>query len=269
MSMSAKARGRLFLAISVVSGVVAVLLTQELVRRDGTRARNAAAPVIETEPVLVAGTDLAAGEPVSAGQVSVARWPKGFLPAGSLQDPEAVERRILKRAIQKDEPILESALAPPGAEAGLGSLITSERRAMAVKVDPVVIVAGFVRPGSRVDVIATIRTERGELPATGLILQDLKVLAIDQKLEDSGSAEAELASVVTLEVTPDEAQKLAHAAKEGSLQLTLRNPIDNQRKQLPGITGTDVIPEPADPRRRGNGSIEEIRGSKIGPPQSS
>jgi pilus assembly protein CpaB len=268
MSMSAKARGRLFLAISVVSGVVAVLLVQELVRRDGTRARSEAAPVVETEPVLVARADLAAGESVASGQVAVARWPKGFLPPGYLKAPNDVERRILKRAVQKDEPILESALAPLGAEAGLGSLITNERRAMAVKVDPVVIVAGFVKPGSRVDVIATIRTERGELPSTGLILQDLKVLAIDQKLEDSGTAEAELASVVTLEVTPDQAQKLAHAAKEGSLQLTLRNPIDKQTQDLPGITGNDVIPEPAGPRRGGDGVIEEIRGAVIQPQSS-
>jgi pilus assembly protein CpaB len=268
MSMSAKTRGRLFLGISVVSGVVAVLLTQELVRRDGSRAQKAATPVIETEPVLVARVDLAAGESIGAGQIDVTPWPRAFLPPGYLNEPGQVERRILKRPVQKGEPLLASALAPLGAEAGLGSLIGDERRAMAVKVDPVVIVAGFVKPGSRVDVIATIRTERGELPSTGQVLQDLKVLAIDQKLEDAGSGEAELASVVTLEVTPAEAQVLAHAAREGALQLTLRNPIDGQKFSLPGISGDDVIPPPADPRNRGDGAIEEIRGAAIAPQSS-
>jgi pilus assembly protein CpaB len=136
---------------------------------------------------------------------------------------------------------------------------------MAVKVDPVVIVAGFVRPGSRVDVIATMKTEQGALPYSGMILQDLKVLAIDQKLEQGEGDAAELGSVVTLEVAPAEAQKLAYAANEGTLQLVLRNPIAQEKTRLPGVTGKDVMPEPepAGPGSRGRPRIEAIRGAQL------
>jgi pilus assembly protein CpaB len=262
--MSAKQRGRIFLAIAVISGVVAVLLTRELVRRDSARAQQAAAaPVIDTTPVLVARVNLAAGDAIADNQVEIVQWPTDYLPEGSLRAASEIDGRVLKRPVQKEEPIFESSLAPVGAEAGLGSLIRSDRRAMAVKVDPVVVVAGFVKPGSRVDVIATMRRERGALPYTGLILQDLKVLAIDQKLEQNSEAAPELASVVTLEVTPDQAQKLAYAAREGALQLTLRNPIDERRKELPGITGKDVIPPPDPFDARNRPRIETIRGGKI------
>jgi pilus assembly protein CpaB len=260
--MSARARATLFLALAAVSAVVALFVTRVLIQ-DGRQAVASATAALDTEPILVARASLNGGEALLESQLELVNWPSEHLPDGHFKDASALVGRVLRRSVQKDEPLLESALSAVGAAAGLGSLIGTDRRAMAVKVDSVAIVAGFVTPGSSVDVIATVRRDNRSQPYTGVILQDLRVLAIDQKLEQAGEAEPELASVVTLEVTPAQAQKLAYAVNEGSLQLVLRNPMDERQPQLPGITGKDVIPEPPRTREGNRTRIEAIRGGRI------
>jgi pilus assembly protein CpaB len=141
--------------------------------------------------------------------------------------------------------VLESALLPAGSEGGLGAIIAPSYRAVSVKVDNVIGVAGFVKPGARVDVLATLRrvdTEKA-LPYSKVILQDVKVLAVDQQLEQANQADATIVSVATLEVDPAGAERLIYAAHEGRLQLALRTPGDSETVATRSVGVADVLAE--------------------------
>ncbi len=268
--MASNSRALAFLSLAVVSAFVAFLLTREFIQRDPELPSVSAAPVTEMAPVVVVTQDLPAGATILASQLTVVDWPKGFLPSGHFRDPAQVDRRVLSRGLLKDEPLLESALAPAGTAAGLSALISESHRAITVRVDAMVGVAGFIQPRSRVDILATMRLDdqgRGR-QYTSVILQDIKVLAIDQQRDDTRAGEPQLVSVVTLEVTPRDAQKLAYAITQGSLQLILRNPADDEVQRLQGVTARDVVPvferpRVARPTPAPSPKIETIRGSRV------
>jgi pilus assembly protein CpaB len=262
--MRNNSRAVLFLIAAVVSAVAAVFVTRQWVARQAPVPLPDVAANVETQAVVVADSDMSAGAAILERNVRLVAWPKEYLPSGSFTSPQLVDARVLKRAIKKNEPILESSLLPQGAEAGLSALISDGKRAMSVKVDAVVGVAGFVKPGARVDVIATVRRvdQSKSLPYTRVILQDLKVLAIDQTLEETSAGDADVVNVVTLEVDPTQSQKLAYAASEGTLQLALRNPQDYEEAKLASITVGDVVPGPPAAVRQVQGeTVEQIRGT--------
>ena len=126
----------------------------------------------------------------------------------------------------------------------LRAVIAADHRAVTVKVDSVIGVAGFVTPGTYVDVMATIRRvdRKSGLPYSKVILQNIRVLAVDQELEDVKSA-PEIVSVVTLEVNPEQAQRLVYAAHEGRLQLAMRSPGDNAEVRVRSVGVADVFGE--------------------------
>jgi pilus assembly protein CpaB len=262
-------RALLFLALGVFSACIAVLLARQYMQGERNLPPVSAAPVIETVSVVVTLEEIPAGVAIQASQLSVVDWPKAYLPEGHFSAPAEVDQRVVRRALRKKEAVLGDALLPVGSEAGLGALILPGYRAISVKVDPVVAVAGFIKPGSRVDVLATQDREQG-VAYTTVILQDLKVLAIGQELErgDSGEAKPEV-TVVTLECDPIEAQKLAYGAAQGKLQLALRNPTDQEVVPVRSTNGRDLLALPAPPpapavRRAPVGNqIETIRGSEI------
>jgi pilus assembly protein CpaB len=238
-------RGIVFLILAVLAGLAAALLARDWLTREAPDI----AMTVATETVVVAAVDLPAGTTLRERQFDVVEWPRDYLPSGVVGATNLVRDRVTKRAISAGEPLLESSLLPIGAEAGLHAMISRDRRAMSVQVDAVIGVAGWVKPGSRVDVLATLRRVDWErpLPFTKVILQDVKVLAIDQELEKVDSGSAEVVSVVTLEVTPEQAQSLAYAASEGSLQLALRNPRDADLVQTRSTNAADLIPVSAGP----------------------
>jgi len=238
-------RGILFLGLAVLAGLAAVLLARDWLTREAPDI----AMTVATESVVVAAVDLPAGTTLRERQFDIVEWPRDYLPSGVVGATNLVRDRVTKRAISAGEPLLESALLPIGAEAGLHAMISRDRRAISVQVDAVIGVAGWVKPGSRVDVLATLRRVDWErpLPFTKVILQDVKVLAIDQELEKVDSGSAEVVSVVTLEVTPEEAQSLAYAANEGALQLALRNPRDAELVETRSTNAADLIPVGAGP----------------------
>jgi pilus assembly protein CpaB len=167
-----------------------------------------------------------------------------LIPAGAFQDPIQLQGRVLARSLVKGEAILESALLPVGAAAGLDSLIDESARAVSVQVDQFIGVAGFVQPGSRVDVLSTFKPvgsdDSSASSVTRAVLQNVRVLAVNTLLERSGEASPEL-QVVTLEVSPEEAQVLAHAVTEGPIKLALRNPKDEgEARPAQLVLGTDV-----------------------------
>jgi pilus assembly protein CpaB len=266
-------RGTLYLLLAVVSGLSAVVLARNWLQRQ--------IPIIpvgtDTTPVLIANGDLPAGVPLTGSGVDVFDWPSDHLPDGAISERKNAVGRVLKRAVVEGEPLLESGLLRAGSEAGLHALIGKNRRAMSVKVDAVVGVAGWVKPGTRVDVLATLRRVDWDrpLPYSRVILQDITVLANDQKLEEADEGEAEIVSVVTLEVDPSQAQKLAYANSEGSLQLALRNPEDSRIVDTVAVTVGDVVPvkltetlmpsvSTARPATNGHRtSIEAIRGASV------
>ena len=263
-------RALLFLALGVFSACIAVLLARQLVQGERNLPAVSAAPVVETVPVVVTLQEIPAGVAVQTSQLTVVDWPKAYLPEGHFSAPADVDQRVLRRALRKKEVVLDAALLPVGSEAGLGALILPGYRAISVKVDPVVAVAGFIKPGSRVDVLATQDREQQGIAYTTVILQDLKVLAIGQELErsDGGEAKPEV-TVVTLECDPLEAQKLAYAAAQGKLQLALRNPTDQEVVPVRSTNGKDLLALPAPPpapvvkRAPIGNQIETIRGSEI------
>jgi pilus assembly protein CpaB len=197
-----------------------------------------AAVVTETAKVRIAKTDLSAGEEIRDLAIESIDWPRDLLPPGAFADEATPVGRVPRRGIAIGEPILESSLLPEGTLGGLSPIISDGMRAVAVQVDEVVGIAGFVKPGSHVDVLATIRDRRSSgTTFAKVILQDVKVLAIDQSLEEkSTSVEPKLVSVVTLEVSPNSAQKLAFAAHEGQLQLALRNPNDTKSVKTSAVS---------------------------------
>jgi pilus assembly protein CpaB len=180
---------------------------------------------------------------LTGAQLKLVDWPSEHVPPGTLRSIDAAKDRIARRPLALGEPVLEAALYPTGAAGGLGAVITDHYRAVSVKVDNVIGVAGFVVPGSRVDVMATIRRVDQEkaIPFSKVILQDVRVLAVDQKLEEVKSGDPELVNVVTLEVSPVQAEHLIYAAHEGRLQLALRSPGDDAKVATRSIGVADVF----------------------------
>ena len=235
-------RAKIFLGLSALCGLATATAARDLLASRGP----ADAPTTETVAVVVAGEPAPLGQLAEAAQPQLAAWPKELAPAGALASVEQLSGRVLARSLAKGEAILESALLPVGAEAGLDSLVGERSRAIAVEVDAFKGVAGFVHPGSRVDVAATLSapsagSEGAPDKSTALVIQNVRVLAVDDRLErGKGEAQREL-KVVTLEVSPREAQALTHADHEGEIKLALRNPKDaSVSRPVQVVLGTAV-----------------------------
>src|SRR5688572_5184245 len=206
--------------------------------------------------IAVAKVAIPLGSKIIPEQIMVVQFPKESTPDGAFDSPEKLAGRVAVVNIAAREPITESRLAPEGTSAGLSAVIPEGYRAMTVKVDDAAGISGFIMPGSLVDVVVTIDPREGsgyQDPISKIVLQNIKVLANGQNIDKpENEREANSVKAVTLQVTPEEAEKLALAATEGKLQLVMRNQIDqgdeptkgvNKRNLLGGDTVTP-IPEP-------------------------
>ncbi len=214
------------------------------------------------QPVVVASEDLCLGTKLSPDLVKVVFLPKDVLPETIYGSIEQVQDRVLITSMVANEPVLKSKLALEGILAGLQGVIEVDKRAMSVKVDEVVGVAGFIYPGSRVDVMVTMKPLRSEEgPVSKIILQNVPVLTAGKKMEVKEGGEAVPVSVVTLEVSPGDAEKLALAATKGKIRLALRSWHDSEKKDVKtkGIVAADLIP----PRHRRIAHIERKFGIVI------
>jgi pilus assembly protein CpaB len=260
-------RAVIFFALAIAVGLFAVWTARRMIEE--RLPELSAAPADQTASVVIARSDIAVGTALAAHQLETASWPRSHLPKGAFSEPEGLHDRVLRRAVATGEPILEPLLLPEGAEAGLASVISEKRRAVSVKVDPVIGVAGFARPGARVDVLATLRRldQSEKLPYSKVILQDIPILAADQKLEEGRGGEPELVSVVTLEVTPEQAEQLIYSSHEGRLQLALRSPGDRETVTTASVGVADLLPSRARAQPRSSGpsgyGIEVLKGSTL------
>jgi len=182
--------------------------------------------------VVVAALDLQVGAKLEDKDLQEIRLPGANLPQGYFQNKADVLGRGVVMPIAKGEFILPSKLAAENAGAGLPSLIPPGMRAVSVRVNEVVAVAGFVIPGTRVDVLLTGNPRGTDEPLTTTVLENVEVLAAGQKLQRSSQGEPQSVPVITLLVSPEDAQKLTMASSEGHIQLALRNPLDTSEENL-------------------------------------
>jgi pilus assembly protein CpaB len=189
----------------------------------------------QTEMVAVAISDLFWGTKLTPEVVKLVPFPTGSLSEGRFSTLESLQDRVLIANVKTNEAILESKLAPSEVTmGGVAAVTRPEKRAMAVKVDDVIGVAGFINPGNRVDVLVTIKEDP---PISKTVLQNVLVLAVGPDLDRKGKEEKPSSvKVITMEVTPEEGEKLALAATEGKVVLALRNQLNAEAVLTKGAT---------------------------------
>ena len=223
------------LAVAIILGIVASMFVYRQFQ-----AASAPKPVVKMQQIVVAAEPLKLGTRVNASNLKTIPWPQGQPVAGMFTKVDDVANRALITSVAENEPILESKLASLQSGAGLAATIPEGMRAMSVAVNDVVGVAGFVTPGTMVDVLVTgAATGGGNITRT--ILENVRVLAAGQKVEQDKEGKPQTVPVITLLVTPDDAAKLAMASTEGKIQLALRNTIDTKNMSPPAVMQTSLF----------------------------
>lgn len=206
--------------------------------------------------VIVAAGDIQVGARIEEHDVRTARFPAPGLPGGAYSKKSQVLGRGVIIPISKGEFILPSKLAPENAGAGLPSLIPPGMRAVSVRVNEVVSNAGFVGPGTRVDILLTGTPNGSSEPQTTTVLQNVAVIASGHNLERNAAGDAQNTPVITLLASPEDAERLTLASSEGRIQLAMRNPLDTHQDAVEAVNakglykgGTPVSAPPRAPVR--------------------
>jgi pilus assembly protein CpaB len=221
-----RTRPWLMLAVALASGGVAALLAMRYLRQQN--ATVLAPP--KTGNLVVAARPLALGKLLLDEDVKTIEWSGNVLPVGYATNKADVVGRGVMSPLQENEPILDGKLAPKGAGGGLPVIIDQGKRALTMRVNDVSGVAGFVTPNTRVDVLFTIDDKVNTTePSTRIIMQDVRALAAGQQIQPDKDGKPVSVGVVTFLVTPEQAETLALASQQGSIQLALRNSLDTAR----------------------------------------
>lgn len=222
-------RNLLIVAIAALLGIVAVIIANGYLS-GAEKQQETAAEQGRLIQIAVARVPIEYGAQLSAENIRMVSWPSTSIPAGAFQSPKGLyggEPRIVLRPIEAGEPILPGKITGFGGRASLSELLETDMRAVAVRINDVAGVAGFVLPGDRVDILLT-RTpkldgEVGEIdPVTDILLQNVRVLAIDQTPNEKAT-EPNIGKTATVSVDQQSAQKLALAGQVGNLSFALRN----------------------------------------------
>jgi pilus assembly protein CpaB len=224
---------------ALVAGLgTALLLVRYMDKKGGGGA------TVSVSGVVVAAVDLPLAAKIKIEDLKVIEWPAEHVPAGAVSDPKDLVGRVLISRVLAMQPLLPGMLAAKNAGSGLAALIPSNMRAIAVRVDDVVGVAGFIHADDRVDVLVTLRptTSAGQ-SVTKVFLQNTKVLAVGQEVDngDKSRLHATPATVATLLVSPQDAERLVLAQSEGRIMLTLRSWTDSQPVATEGASPTELI----------------------------
>jgi pilus assembly protein CpaB len=217
-----------------------------------------------TSPVVVAALAIPFGQQIDEAHVRVIQWPRDGVLDGSFESTDEVINKVANQRIMPGEVVLESRIVDHASGSTLSSIIAPNKRALTVRVNDVIGVAGFLLPGNHVDVIASHSSHsKNNYTHTHTILRNLKVLAVDQSV----SADKEkpvVVRAVTLEVTPKQAERLVQATEVGSVQLALRNPndIDEPESQRKVVKKARVKSKVV-VKKKQDGAITIIRGTKV------
>ena len=184
-------------------------------------------PLVNTVPIVVAAVEIPEGTTLEDFHVKLVDWPSTLVPSGVFSSKDQVINKITKNTFYADEPFSENRMAIHKAGSTLSAMINHDYRAISVRVDDVVGVAGFILPGNHVDVLATRMDKELNKSVTQTKLQNIRVLAVDQ--DDSHEKDKPaIVRAVTLELKPEQAEVIVQAMREGTIQLTLRNPEDKE-----------------------------------------
>jgi pilus assembly protein CpaB len=233
----------LMLLIAIVAGLGAVVMAARWMQsQSGGQGR-----------IAVANIEIPLGSPITPEMVRMVDWPQDSLPVGAFAKLEDVHGRVVTGTLQRGEPVLEARLAPVGTKGGLSAVVPAGKRAMTVRVNDVVGVAGFALPGTFVDVMVNTQAEGGrnndrDNTISKIVLDRILVLAVAQEA-DRDSTKPKVVNAVTLEVTPQQAELLDLARSVGTLSLVLRNQSEGVAEVTDGATkqlllGAKAAPEP-------------------------
>ncbi|WP_321861378.1 Flp pilus assembly protein CpaB [Burkholderia cenocepacia] len=234
-------RAVMMLVVAMIAGLAAVVFASHWLMQTSTSSVTS---------VAVATTDLNLGEPLGPNQIHLVSWPSGSVPTGAFTDTKALEGRVVRTSLARGEPVIETKLAPVGTKGGLSAVIADGSRAITVRVNDVVGVAGFALPGNYVDVIVNTQEQQGKTDGQSIskiVLEHILVLAVAQQVSRDDTA-PKVVNAVTLEVTPDQAERLDLARSVGTLSLVLRNQVDQKTLTTGGATkltllGKEPVPE--------------------------
>lgn len=239
-------RAILVMAVAILFGFAAVVFASRwLLKQPGSSSGR----------ILVAATDISLGQRLAPEMFKPADWPADSVPKGAFTDPQKLGGRVLKTNLLMGEPVSEAKLAPAGTLGGLSALITEGKRAITVRVNDVIGVAGFALPGNYVDIIVS--TQKDVPPGVDarqqniskIVLERILVLAVAQEV-NRDETKPKVVNAVTLEVTPEQAEKLDLARSVGTLSLALRNQVDPQAASTEGATKLTLLPEAPPPAPR-------------------
>lgn len=238
--------------MALVFGIMATIMAMGWLRGQSAKQQQVA---VKMAPVVVAARDIGAALALTPETLTVQQWPLANRPKGGFGSVGELKDRVAGSSFGVGEPILETKLAPRGVAPGLTALVAPNKRAMTVKVDEAAGVAGFLSPDNRVDVLITVnRGDYGKDPISRIVLQDLRILGIGQRIESKPGEKPQVVPTVTLEVTPEEGERLALAAQEGHLALVLRGQKDKEIAVTSGVTVSRLLGDVGAP------------GALVGPP---
>jgi pilus assembly protein CpaB len=224
------------LGVAVLAGLLAVLLASKwLNQKSGSGMAK----------VAVATTDISLGQRLTPELVQMVDWPTSSMPPGAIKSVAELDGRVLRTNVMRGEPMLESKLARVGTKGGLSAVIGEGKRAITVRVNDVIGVAGFALPGNYVDIIVNPQRDSGDAHArdkniSKIVLERILVLAIAQEVSRD-ETKPKVVNAVTLEVTPEQAEKIDLARSVGTLSLALRNQIDPQAVETAGATKSTLL----------------------------
>ena len=185
--------------------------------------------------IVVAAGKLQLGARLKDQDLKFVPWPATNLPTGYFEKKDDLIDRGVVQPLVENEPILESKLAPKGVGAGLPPIIPTGKRALSIRANEIIGVAGYVLPGTRVDVVLTGSPVGSNEPMTKIVLQNVEVVSAAQDIQKDAEGKPKTVTVVTLLATPEDIEKLTSASSQGQFQLALRNPLDAEEAKTRGI----------------------------------
>ncbi|MBI3284996.1 MAG: Flp pilus assembly protein CpaB [Burkholderiales bacterium] len=229
-------RAIMMIGVSILIALVAVVLASRWITLQAG---------IATNKVVVAATDVNLGTRITPDLIKLADWPADSVPKDGFTDLKVLDTRVTRVSLQRGEPLTEAKLAQRGATGGLSAVVSEGKRAMTVRVNDVVGVAGFALPGNFVDILVSTQDESSktgtkDLSISKLVLERILVLAVAQEASQN-ETKPKVVNAVTLEVTPEQAEKLDLARSVGQLSLVLRNQVDLTPIQTAGATKQSLL----------------------------